>query len=104
MIRLRALIFVLCVLLTTPSAFADSIVYQIEVDGLACPFCVYGVEKQLSKLDGVSQLETDIKSGTVLVTVAKGATLDEEAVREAIMNAGFTMRSFSVHGGASSSD
>lgn len=101
MIRFRAFAFALSVLLASPGTYADSTVYQIEVDGLACPFCVYGVEKQLSKVGGVSAVETEIKTGIILMTVAEGATLDEETVRQAVTDAGFTMRSFSLHDGTS---
>ena len=36
--------------------------YKLRVDGLACPFCSYGIEKQLGKLPGVTSLKTNIKS------------------------------------------
>ncbi len=53
-------------------------VYALQVDGLACPFCAYGIEKQLLAIEGVQTVETDIKSGAVIVTMAPGSTLDEE--------------------------
>lgn len=64
--------------------------YRIGVAGLACPFCAYGIEKKLSALDGVERLETNIKDGTVTVTMEEGATLDEPKARKAIEDAGFT--------------
>ena len=71
---------------------------------MACPFCVYGVEKQLSKVEGVTEVETELKTGIILMTVVEGVTLDEERVRQAITDAGFTMRSFSLHEGTSVGD
>lgn len=68
--------------------------YWLHVDGLACPFCAYGIEKQLLGLDGVESAETDVKSGRVVVTVRDGATLDEATAREAVDAAGFTLRVF----------
>ena len=32
-------------------------VYVVGIDGLACPFCAYGIEKQIQKLEGVEQVE-----------------------------------------------
>jgi hypothetical protein len=32
--------------------------YRLEVAGLACPFCAYGIEKQLYRLEGIAQVET----------------------------------------------
>jgi mercuric ion binding protein len=73
-------------------------VYTLQADGLACPFCAYGIEKQLSAVEGVVTVETDIKSGTITVTMQDGATLDEDAARKAVEAAGFTMRGFKDHG------
>ena len=96
MIRFRALVFALFVLLVSLVTRADSVVYQVEVDGLGCPFCAYGIEKQLSSINGVLEVETDLKTGTILMTVTEGVTLNEETVRQAVTNAGFTTRSFSL--------
>lgn len=72
--------------------------YALEVDGLACPFCAYGIEKQLGRIDGVEVLETDIASGTVVVTMTDGAILEESRAREAVEAAGFTLRAFGALG------
>ncbi len=69
-------------------------VYSLRVDGLACPFCAYGIEKRLKGVDGVLAVETDIESGRVTVTLHEGARLDEETARRAVRSAGFTMRGF----------
>ena len=71
---------------------------KMRVDGLACPFCAYGIEKQLSAIEGVESVETDIKSGAVIVTMAPGSTLDEDAARKAVKAAGFTLRGFQGQG------
>ena len=68
--------------------------YRIRVDGLACPFCAYGIEKKLAAIDGVARVETDIAAGIVAVTMAEGATLDEAAARRAVNEAGFSLRGF----------
>ncbi len=45
MIRItRTAVFALALLLPL-SAFAAPSQYQLRVDGLACPFCAYGIEK-----------------------------------------------------------
>lgn len=68
--------------------------YEVQVKGLACPFCAYGVEKRLKQIDGVSGIETHIKDGAVIVTMEEGATLDKTRVRKAIRAAGFTLGGF----------
>lgn len=68
--------------------------YQLHVDGLACPFCAYGIEKKLGALEGVQSLETHIKDGTVIVIMKDGATLDEAVAKRAVKEAGFSLRKF----------
>lgn len=81
-------------LLTATTAVAASARYQLRVDGLACPFCAYGIEKKLRTIKGVENLDIDIEIGAVMVTMADGATLDETAARRAVEAAGFSLRGF----------
>jgi len=76
------------------AAVASGPTYRLEVAGLACPFCAYGIEKRLNRIDGVERLETQIKEGAVIVTMKEGATLDEVAARQAVEEAGFTLDGF----------
>jgi mercuric ion binding protein len=85
---------VLGLALCLPPAAAAPQGYRLRVDGLACPFCAYGIEKKLGALEGVRRIEVDIASGTVAVTMTEGATLDEEAAGKAVEEAGFTLRGF----------
>ena len=70
--------------------------YRIEVDGLACPFCAYGIEKKLNAVPGVERVETDIKQGVVIVTMNDGAALDATAAKQAVKEAGFTLKGFKL--------
>ena len=81
-------------LFAATAAVADSHVYKLYVDGLACPFCAYGVEKKIGGLDGVEKVEIEIEDGLVAVTLADGATLDEATAKQAVDEAGFTLRRF----------
>ena len=49
---IRNIVITLALLLLLPAASAGSATYSLEVDGLACPFCAYGIEKKLSAIDG----------------------------------------------------
>ncbi len=82
----------LAIVLST-AAFAGGNQYALAVDGLACPFCAYGIEKRLSAIEGVESVESDVKRGQVGVSLVEGKTLSEEAARQAIKDAGFTLRS-----------
>ncbi len=98
---LRALLAALLIAFAIPTGLAaagEKADYAIGVDGLACPFCAYGIEKQLTAIAGVETAETDIKSGAVTETMQPGSTLDEDAARKAVEAAGFTMRGFQGQG------
>jgi copper chaperone CopZ len=72
----------------------DPAMYTLQADGLACPFCAYGIEKQLTRIAGVESVETDLESGSVVITMKPGATLAEAEAKRAVDAAGFTMREF----------
>ena len=66
---------------------------KIEVDGLSCPFCAYGLEKNLNKVEGVQTIKIDVENAFVLLTISEGKSVDEETIRKSIEDAGFTPRS-----------
>jgi mercuric ion binding protein len=96
--QFRGILFGL--LLLAPGASAQEPVYHAGVDGLACPFCAYGIEKQLQALPGVKTVETDIEQGTVAITMENGKTLDRPEVEAAVDKAGFSLRGFERAGEA----
>ncbi len=65
----------------------------IEVDGLSCPFCAYGIEKRLKKIDSVDELSVLLKEGKVQLKLKEGETVSEERLQQAIADAGFEARS-----------
>jgi mercuric ion binding protein len=91
---LLPLLFVL-MLASAPSFAGSEPTYTLTADGLACPFCAYGIEKQLGKIDGVEAVTTDIKSGTVTVVMAQDTVLERQDAEDAVTAAGFTLRDFS---------
>ena len=71
----------------------------LRFDGLACPFCVYNVEKQVKKIDGVDRtvsIENDLKRGLIWFAWDPGRPFDPETVRAAAGNSGFTLREIRV--------
>ncbi len=68
--------------------------YTIQVDGMACPYCAYGLEKSLTKISGIESIETDIDTGIVTITMAAEATLHPVAATQAVEDAGFALNDF----------
>ncbi len=91
---LQNIIGIMLGLIVMTTALAAQPAYKLRVDGLACPFCAYGLEKKLSAIQGVQRTTVDIASGTVSVMMVEGATLDEASAKNAVKDAGFTLRGF----------
>lgn len=86
--------FMLSLIIAATAALAGQSAYKLRVDGLACPFCAYGVEKRLKAVKGVEKVDVDLKTSNVIVTVVEGAVFDEATAKKAVTDAGFTLRSF----------
>ena len=63
----------------------------VRVTGMTCDHCVRAVRDELSRLDGVSDVEVDLASGRVLIH--SRAPVDEAAVRAAVEEAGYEVSS-----------
>jgi copper chaperone CopZ len=63
---------------------------KIEVDGLSCPFCAYGLEKNLIKVEGIETIKIDVENAFVLLTISEGKSVNEKTIRKNIKDAGFT--------------
>lgn len=90
---MKQLLLILFLAATALPALAAGTHYQIRVDGLACPYCAYGIEKKLKQIEGVGKIDVDLEKGLVKVDVADGTTLAEPQMKKLIMDAGFTYRS-----------
>jgi len=64
----------------------------LRVDGLACPFCAYGLEKKIKKLEGYKSFEVLINEGKTIMDWHADKTLDLGAIHDAVRKAGFTLR------------
>lgn len=62
----------------------------IQVDGMFCPFCTFGVEKQLKKLSETSQVQIVLATGEAIVMLHPDAKYVESRFDKAIKQAGFT--------------
>jgi copper chaperone CopZ len=69
---------------------------KVQVDGLACPFCAYGLEKKIKKMKGSSDINIDIQQGFVFFRMPKENEPTEEALRKLVKDAGFTAREIKI--------
>ena len=85
------------VILWNVALLAGEAHFLLGVDGMSCPFCVYGIEKRLKKIDGVEDVRADLAQGNIWVEVTGADVLSEDGARLLVEQAGFTLRSFAVH-------
>ncbi len=64
---------------------------ELRVNGLACPFCAFGIEKKLRNLQGVEEVEVLLDDGKVRVAFAENNRATVEALREAVSASGFQL-------------
>lgn len=57
------------------------------VSGMTCGHCVSSVTEEVSEVSGVTDVKVELASG--LVTVTSAAPVDADAVRAAVVEAGY---------------
>jgi len=83
--------------LWSANALAGETHYLLGVDGMSCPFCVYGIEKRLMKIEGVEDVRADLAQGNIWVEASGADVLSEDSARLLLEEAGFNLRTFEVH-------
>lgn len=73
------------------STSIDERVYiKIEIKGLACPYCAYGMEKELLKVAGVDKVDIELKEGLAYISTPVAQKPTKENLSQIITEAGFT--------------
>ena len=88
--RIYALVCVGMCALAAPGLAQAQNVLEIGVKGMTCSFCVYGLEKNLGKLEGVADVHVSLELGRARIVMATGHSPDLERICKAIVDAGYT--------------
>ncbi len=89
-------LLVLLLLFTAKPSQAQIESVEVRVDGMSCPFCAYGLEKKLKKIEGVHELVINIDKGSAKLIAKDSVAINIAAVRPAVKDAGFTPREMIV--------
>ena len=88
----QTLVSFLVLAMTWPAvALSASEKYELQIHGMACSFCAYGLEKKLKKVPGVESVHIDINAGIVRLTADDHTEIDKKSLRKIVKNAGFTL-------------
>lgn len=93
--KIKSLFFAITTLLWSSFNFAAGTQYDLRVDGLACPFCAYGIEKIFTRTEGVDSVDIDLKNGLVIVKTKEGKIFAVDQLKSIVNDTGFTMKSMS---------
>ena len=80
----------LLALLISGTVSAQVLETRVEVNGMSCPFCAFGVEKKLAAVKGVAEVRVGMKGGHADLIAVDGESIDVSMVPEAVRKAGFT--------------
>lgn len=90
-------IFLALVVFAYPlTALAKSAAVTVRVDGLSCPFCAYGLEKKIMKMEGVEDMKIDLEGGKIEIRFSDEDYVEVREIEEAVRDAGFTPKSIEV--------
>ena len=64
--------------------------FKVQVDGLGCPFCAYGLEKKFKEFKGIKKVKIDIETGDFSFSFPAEKALSMEAVIKQVEKAGYT--------------
>lgn len=62
----------------------------VEVNGLSCPFCAYGLEKKFGERAEVDSVVVELEENEVHLWLEAGEELSDDEVRGTVKDAGFT--------------
>ncbi|MAZ88853.1 MAG: heavy metal transport/detoxification protein [Cellvibrionaceae bacterium] len=93
-ITMQRLIMIPILLALALPAWSAELHYKLRVDGLACPYCAYGIEKKIKALDGVvkDSVEIRLNDGVVAFEASTDRPIDEATLKTLVNDAGFTLR------------
>lgn len=85
------------------AGLSDTRVVRVEVKGLACPFCAYGLEKRL-KETGAGKVKIYVDKGLAEAVYPEKRSLDVDGLKEAVKKGGFTPGAIEVQARGSISE
>lgn len=68
----------------------DKVYIKIEVNGMACSYCAFGMEKALKKVSGVNNVAIELEDGMAYISAPKSQKPEKESLSLIIEKAGFT--------------
>ena len=62
---------------------------QVTILGMSCPFCAYGVQQKLGRVEGVTDLKVELSTGLATLTLEPDVDVPNDLLLETVDEAGF---------------
>ena len=66
-------------------------IIRVQVNGMVCSFCAQGIEKTFKKHDAVSDVEVDLETLMVVITLVPSMSISDDAIHQVIEDAGYSI-------------
>ncbi len=96
---IRTLLISIGLMFVSGAAMAADVQYDLQVDGITCPFCVATSEKALKKIEGVKTVSANLETGVISVCADESVVFTDEQLKKLFLNKGFTYKSMTKHDG-----
>ena len=63
---------------------------EVQVDGLGCPFCAYGLEKKFKEFKGIKDVKIEMETGQFTFSYPSDKEMSLEMVESQVDKAGYT--------------
>lgn len=73
-----------------PASPAAAVEVEVTVLGVAVPYSMFGIVKRLEQIPGVAHVSFNLLHGVADVWINPGATVTDDALREAVLDADYT--------------
>lgn len=90
-VMLTALIFS-----SSQTTFAEIRKVEIGIDGLSCPFCVWGLKKQMERIKAIESFKVSLKKSVANIMLKENSRLNIEDYKDAVKKAGFSIRKIKI--------
>lgn len=69
----------------------EMVYVKIEINGMACPYCAFGMEKELKEVAGVEKVDIELKEGLAFISTPINQKPSKESLKKIIIDGGFSI-------------
>jgi len=88
---MKKIIFILLIALTGLGAIAQFKTGTLQAAGLTCAMCTKAINETLKDLTFIKTVKADIKNSQFIIDFKEGTTVDPDALKRAVEDAGFSV-------------